>query len=201
MRKVRRMILWAFAGVATLFLLATGAWIYVTSNVPEPPYALVQSDGAIEVRDYAAQSVAEVTTTGPRDDAVRAGFPPLARYIFARERPGEKIAMTAPVTQAASAADGWTIAFIMPEGTNAAALPAPGNDRIALRDVPARRAAAIRFSGVADDTLLADKEASLRTWLTAQNLTPVGAPVFAYYNDPLTPGFLRRNEVILNLEN
>ena len=36
-------------------------------------------------------------------------------------------------------------------------------------------------------------------WLAGKGLTPVGAPTFAYYNDPFTPGFLRRNEILYDL--
>jgi SOUL heme-binding protein len=58
--------------------LAVGAWIYVVSNVEQPKYALVMQDGAIDVRDYPALVVAEVTRRGDRNGAVRAGFGPLA---------------------------------------------------------------------------------------------------------------------------
>ena len=78
-------------------------------------------------------------------------------------------------------------------------LPAPATKDVRLVEVPARRSAAIRFSGVADDALIATKEAELRAWMAARSLVPAAAPVFAYYNDPFTPGFLRRNEVIIDL--
>jgi hypothetical protein len=33
--------------------------------------------------------------------------------------------------------------------------------------------------------------------MSRRSLTPAGPPEYAYYNDPFTPGFLRRNEVML----
>jgi len=33
-------------------------------------------------------------------------------------------------------------------------------------------------------------------WMRARGLVPQGPPEYAYYNDPFTPGFLRRNEVL-----
>ncbi|MEM9737071.1 MAG: heme-binding protein, partial [Pseudomonadota bacterium] len=89
--------------------------------------------------------------------------------------------------------------FIMPASYAMGDLPAPGQGDVALSEIPAQRRAAIRFSGVADDALLAKQEAALRTWLELEGLTPVGAPIYAYYNDPFTPGFLRRNEVLFDL--
>ena len=36
-------------------------------------------------------------------------------------------------------------------------------------------------------------------WIDAQGLTPTGPVEFAYYNDPFTPWFLRRNEVLVEV--
>ena len=85
-----------------LAVLAVGAWVYAVSNVEHWKYGVVAQDGAIEIRDYPALVVAEITRRGDRNSAVRAGFGPLAGYIFAKNRVGESISMTAPVTQALS---------------------------------------------------------------------------------------------------
>ena len=38
------------------------------------------------------------------------------------------------------------------------------------------------------------------SWGAAQGLSAEGPPTYAYYNDPWTPGFLRRNEVMIGVE-
>jgi hypothetical protein len=192
------MLIWAGAGLAAAAALAVGGWVGATQFVATPDYAVVRTDGDVEVRDYPALVVAEIDRPGSRGQAVRAGFGPLAGYIFARERPGEKIAMTAPVVQTA-AAQGWTIGFIMPKEYALSDLPKPAQDAVTLREVPPRRRLAIRFSGVADDALLARQEARLREWAAANAIALREPPEFAYYNDPFTPGFLRRNEVIFDV--
>jgi DNA gyrase inhibitor GyrI len=68
-----------------------------------------------------------------------------------------------------------------------------------LSELPPRRMAVIRFSGRVTDELIAGKESELRAWLAAKGLTPAAMPVYAFYNDPFTPGFLRRNEVLIDL--
>jgi len=181
-------------GLAVICVI--GFRIYAT-NVETPAYEVVQADGAIEIRDYPTLVAAETVQGGSRHDAVRRGFSPLAGYIFAKERPGEKIAMTAPVTQIASDS-GWRVQFYMPGGSTLENLPKPAENSVKLAEIPERRLAAIRFSGVADDALLADKETALRAWLQANGLEG-GTAIFAYYNDPFTPGFLRRNEVLIPL--
>lgn len=173
-------------------------WFIQTRNVEVARYDVVEADGAIEIRDYPALIVAEVERTGSRDQAVRAGFGPLARYIFAREREGDKIAMTAPVTQKADG-ERWTIQFIMPSGYDMARLPRPAGPDVRLRETPPARRAAIRFSGWWSDELFAAKDKALKQWLDGRGLATKGTPTFAYYNDPFTPGFLRRNEILYEL--
>ena len=110
--------------------------------------------------------------------------------------------MTAPVTQARDNAgndDTWVISFIMPAKFTLETLPKPAATDVQLRTVPAARRVAIRFSGVATDVLIAEHEERLRAWLQARDLEPTGVPTYAYYDDPFTPGPLRRNEVLFDL--
>ena len=71
--------------------------------------------------------------------------------------------------------------------------------RLVIAEVPAQRRAAIRFSGWWSDALFRQHDATLQAWLKRNGLTPSGPPLFAYYNDPFTPGFLRRNEILYAL--
>ena len=113
------------AGIGVAALI--GAWAWSIWSVETPEYRVVDGDGAFEVRRYAPMVTARVKRPGDRGTAVRAAFGPLSRYIFARDRAGEKIAMTAPVTQE-PAASGWTVSFIMPAGRTTADLPQPASD-------------------------------------------------------------------------
>jgi effector-binding domain-containing protein len=204
--------------VAVLGIVAMAVFVFVVQNVETPEYVAVESDGAFEIRDYPALVVAETTRAGARREALGAGFGPLARYIFAKERAGEKIAMTAPVIQQRPEApaeriamtapviqsptgeDAWSVRFIMPSGYSLEALPAPATSEVRLREIPAQRRAAVRFSGSTTDAALAEQEAALRAWMAARGLTAAGPAVYAYYNDPFTPGFLRRNEVLIDVK-
>jgi hypothetical protein len=209
------MLLLGIAGIAVMAILALGAWLYFASNVEEPKYRVVVADGAIEVREYPPLVVAEVTRSGDRWAAVNAGFGPLARYIFAEDRAGDSIAMTAPVTQQQTRiamtapvtqskvedaqSDTWVVRFVMPSAYTLESLPKPASADVTLRQLPETQRAVIRFSGVATDRLVAEQEATLRAWLAARQLEVSGPPTIAYYNPPLTPGPLRRNEVMLQL--
>ncbi|MFD2110570.1 SOUL family heme-binding protein [Thiorhodococcus fuscus] len=202
--------------VAALVLLAITAmavFVFVVQNVETPEYRVVERDEPFEVRDYPPLVVAEVTRKGDRQTALSAGFSPLAGYIFAKEREGERvamtapvtqqsaerIAMTAPVTQSSTEPGEWSVRFIMPARYDLASLPAPASGDVRLEQIPARRTAVVRFSGRTTDTLIGEQERALRDWIAARGLRSLGEPVYAYYNDPFTPGFLRRNEVMIEL--
>jgi hypothetical protein len=203
------MATWVTAGFAALAIAAVAGWVLYMRSIDQPSYDLVVKHGNIEVRDYGAMTVAEVTRRGDRDSAVRAGFRPLARYIFAKDRPGEKIAMTAPVTQQVermpdpnegSGDQTWKVHFIMPEGKEPGTLPKPSDEDVRLLRIEAKRHAAIRFSGRADDRLIKANESRLRSWLDEYGYTAVGPAVYAYYDDPFTPGMFRRNEVLFEVQ-
>lgn len=196
--------------------VALAASIYHVNNVEHPRYTVAVADGDIEVREYPRLIVAEVIRAGDRRGAVNAGFSTLAEYIFAKRRSGEgipmtapvtrergPIAMTAPVTQERTGASqmdaSWRVRFIMPAKYTLDSLPKPTEGDVEIKETPSSRRAAIRFSGIATDDVLATKERSLRDWLAGRDLPSDGPATYAYYNAPFTPGPLRRNEIWIEL--
>lgn len=190
---------WIAAGLG-LATIGAAALYAQSRNTEEPNFALVRAKGDFELRDYPALVVAEVTSSGDRQRASGASFRRLAAYIFGQDRPqgGESIAMTAPVLQQQTGAGQWRMRFVMPAKYTLATLP-PAPADIALTEVPARRMAAIRFSGYGGSGDLAAREAELRGWMTGEGLTPVGEAEYAFYDAPMVPGPMRRNEVLIPL--
>jgi hypothetical protein len=184
---------------------------------PEPSYTRVSATGGIEVRDYAPQIIAEVVVRGGRGEAASRGFRPLANFIFGANAPRAKIAMTAPVTQSpvgqkqgekiamtapvlqTREGEPWRVGFIMPEGYTMETLPRPNDPNVRLREEPARRMAVIRFSGFAPEDRLDRQSEALERAVAAQGLRPVGAPIYAFYDPPWTPPWMRRNEIMVEV--
>lgn len=188
---------WIAAG--TGIALVGAAAVYAQyRNTEEPEFTLVRAEGDFELRDYPSLVVAEVTSSGDRQRASGASFRRLAAYIFAQDRPqgGESIAMTAPVIQQETDQGAWQMRFVMPAKYTLETLP-PAPADIALTEVSARRMAAIRFAGNGSAGDLAAHEASLREWLAGQGIAPVGEAEYAFYDAPMVPGPLRRNEVLI----
>ena len=201
----------AGAAVAGAALIGGALYVMQERQTEEPDFRAIRTDGDFQIRDYGAITVAETVVQRPRQAALSAGFGIIADYIFAKSRPGEKIAMTVPVVQDSGdpmASDpplfddelegAWRTRFVMPAGRTASDLPAPP-DEIELVDLPPRKVAVVSFSGRADDRMLAEAEDRLRGWLARNGEKSAAEPEYAFYNSPMIPGPLRRNEVWLVL--
>lgn len=188
---------WIAAGAGLAAVGAAAAYAQYRQT-EQPDFTLVRADEDFELRDYPALVVAEVSNAGTRESASGPSFRRLAAYIFGQDRPegGEKIAMTAPVLQDETRPGQWRMRFVMPSKYTLATLP-PAPSDITLTETPARRMAAIRFSGNGSDRDLALMEARLRDWMMAQRLMPAGEAEYAFYDAPMVPSPLRRNEVLI----
>lgn len=193
-------------------LLGGAAFYYLRERAQdEPDYRALESDGDYQIRDYPALTVAETVVNGARCDALDQGHRILADYLSARSRDGEALPMANPVIQDGGDPMGsdpplfdddlegaWRTRFVMPEGRTAADLPEPP-DGVELIALPARKVAVVSFSGRWTDALLAQQEDRLRGWLAKRGERSSGEPEYAFYNSPMVPGPLRRNEVWLTI--
>lgn len=185
----------------------------VAMGVEEAAYIVEKKDGAFEVRQYAPQVVAETMVAGSMEEAGNKAFRPLFNYIsganqaqgkiamtapVGQQGEGQKIAMTAPVGQEA-VSNQWSVTFTMPTNFTLATLPAPTDMRVRLRAVPARRMASVGYSGTWSRKRYERNLARLREWMKTNALAAAGDPVWARYNPPFTPWFLRRNEILVPL--
>ena len=107
--------------------------------------------------------------------------------------------MTTPVFMSGGESNA-TMAFVLPAKLKNSSAPRPQDPALTLRELPPARFAVRRFSG---GRSAAKEEAawrSLRDWAATQGWKTNASPVFAYFDPPWTPGFLRRNEVMLRIE-
>jgi hypothetical protein len=177
----------------------------------EAPYTVLKTDDIFELREYPPQILAEIIVEGELEDAGNKAFRPLFRYIsgdnksrgkiamttpVSQEQKGEKISMTAPVSQQ-SIEGKWAVSFMMPSSYTMETLPTPDDPKIKLRQVPARRVAAVRYSGFwSKEKYLLNRD-KLDTWIKKNRFAVVGEPVWARYNPPFTLWFMRRNEILI----
>lgn len=196
-----------------LFVTALAASPTLSQAIEEPDFVLLRRLGEVELRQYAPCLVAEVSVPGPADDAGSRAFPILAGYIFGNNQGERKLAMTAPVMQLpvpqklamtapvtqTPAEGGFVVQFVLPKGVTGATAPLPTDERIRLRELPARRLAVIRYTGFWSAANYDEHLARLTTALREAGQPWTGEPVFARYDPPIMPWFLRRNEIWLEL--
>ena len=188
-----------FVAVGLLFLLA--AWFMVPMFLEQPKYKILKKEGQFEIRSYEDILMSSVRVTGSQYQALRKGFRPLVKYISGKERDGEKISMTAPVIQSTSdRKESFTVSFSMPSKYQVDNLPKSKNSEIFFEKLGSYRAAVVRFSGRANEKLLDLKSNELRQWIEANGYSSVSTAKYLFYNDPSTPGFLRRNEVMIIID-
>ncbi len=206
---MRKRIVWAIAGVV---IIGAAAWGPLMSNVEQAKYTVVESQGNIQIRDYAPMIVAETVVSGKRKEAINQGFRIIADYIFGNnapkqdvamtapviQQPVEKIPMTAPVTQE-GAGNSWKVRFVMPASYTMDTLPTPNNDAVKLEIVPGKRFAVIRFSGMAGEESLREHTDRLSAFIKNQKRESLSPPTYAFFNPPWTLPFLRRNEVMVEI--
>ena len=213
-RPLRRLLRPALALCSILLsTLALTTFAMPSHATEEPEYQVVREFAGIEVRQYAAYTVAEVVVTGPAGDAGNQAFPILAGYIFGKNKGERKFAMTAPVTQTAApvklqmaapvtqatAPGGFLVQFVLPKGVTVATAPEPLDARVQLREVLPSQVAVIRYSGFWSESNYSEHLAKLQAALRAADLAWTGEAVYSRYNAPFTPWFMRRNEIWLHL--
>ncbi|MDP9983504.1 hypothetical protein J2W14_002925 [Pseudarthrobacter oxydans] len=184
-------------------------------------YELVQRFPHFELRRYPSHVVAEIQVNATFDQAGNAAFRHLFNYISgsntARQKlamtapviqelgPSQKLAMTAPVLQSGplpgkeGSAD-FVVAFVLPAGVTAETAPVPADPQVKIRTVPGSLAAALRFSGSGSEAAFERRNTGLQAALVLAGLTPAGPPRFARFDPPFKPWFLRRNEVIQDVQ-
>ena len=184
-----------------------------------PLFDVVTTWPDAELRRYGPSIVAETRVEGAREDAGTEGFRRLAGYIFGGNRArasiamtapvaqsptpsgGQQIAMTAPVAQSsAPAGNAWTIAFTMPRAWSMATLPVPDDPRVTLHELPARLVVARAYRGSWSLTRMDEESRTLRSAAAREGLRVVGEAAWARYDPPWTPWFLKRNEVMFDVE-
>ena len=165
----------------------------------EPAYEVLLETKHYDVRRYEPYIVATVDVDDDFKGAGNSAFRVLAGYIFGDNEPQQKMNMTAPV-ESEDRNGPFTYSFVMERKYTMATLPEPTNPDIRLVQRPERVMAVHRYSGTWSEERYAEHEKILLEALAIDRVRTKGAPVFARYNAPFTPWFLRRNEIMIEIE-
>lgn len=167
----------------------------------QQPYTLIEKYDGFELRLYPRHVLVEVVTRGPFMQAGNMAFQPLVSYISGRNLDRKKFAMTAPVLQTPNSTDDeHRVAFVLPAGVSIKDVPAPVDGYVTTRVVEEHRVAAVSFGGGWNESRFKQNGAELLAAVKAAGLSPVGEVYYARFDPPWKPGFLKRNEALVDLQ-
>ena len=165
------------------------------------PYEVLKNIEEIEIRKYP-----EVLLAVVQNNNNDSGFSLLFRYISGENKirikipmttpviTSEKIPMTAPVITGKN-----YMAFALPSSYNYETVPMPTNPMVKIELQKEKTMAVLQFSGRTNETKIQKNIQKLITTLKTYKIQMKGEPVLMRYNSPFTPGFLRRNEVAIEI--
>lgn len=183
-------------------------------GIEKPKYSVLEKEGEFEIRQYQRYLIAETRVDADFKDAGNAAFRRLFNYISGNNQTKESISMTAPVTQTASSekismtapvnqqqsGEKYSVSFVMPSKYSLETLPQPLDPEVVIKEIPAQKIAAIRYSGTWSQKRYESMRVSLEEFMKRKGLVAAAEPIFARYNPPFELWFLRRNEVMIPIE-
>ena len=191
-------------------------WGTNLSALEEPKYSVLKEYENFEIRNYDSYLVAEVDIEGSYNKTGNEAFRILAGYIFGDNQSSTKMNMTAPVESEAiqpsermnmtapvfsnKNVNGYTYRFVMESKYTQETLPVPNNSKIRITEIKDRVMAVISFSGRWSQKIFEKHEQILVNDLKNEGIGVASEAIYARYNAPFTPWFLRRNEIMFEIE-
>lgn len=191
-------------------------WGTNLSALEEPKYSVLKEYENFEIRNYDSYLVAEVDIEGSYNKTGNEAFRILAGYIFGDNQSSTKMNMTAPVESEAiqtsermnmtapvfsnKNVNGYTYRFVMESKYTQETLPVPNNSKIRITEIKDRVMAVISFSGRWSQKNFEKHEQILVNDLKNEGIGVASEAIYARYNAPFTPWFLRRNEIMFEIE-
>ena len=186
--------------IALLFV--TPAW----AEYERPSYNVVLKEDGLEIRDYAPAIVVETQVSASRRDAAGEAFRSLFKYISGNNTARLEIPMTSPVAQTPvgkgpdDVSDRWAIRFFLPKNLSDENIPQPLQKDVNIVTLAAQRFASVSFKGTQNDKKVGKYSTQLREFIAQKGYGVTGEPVYAFYDPPFVPWFLRDNEILLPIQ-
>jgi hypothetical protein len=182
-----------------------------------PKFKILKSSGKCELRSYAKSITASVLVDATEHGSAGSeAFGVLADYIFgnntsrasiamtapvaSQQLSSEKIAMTAPVSSSQTKTGQYSVSFTMPSSYSLSSLPKPNSSKVIIASREPYQAVVIKFSGYTSEAKINKKSAELKAWADSINLAANGPISVLRYDAPYKPGFLRHNEISIQVD-
>jgi effector-binding domain-containing protein len=199
------------------FFFTTGCTFFGIRTSEEASYKVLDKHDQIEIREYDELVVVETYVNTDYYEAGNIAFKKLFAYISGENLSNTKISMTVPVmSKEGNAVDGekipmtspvlgerqakgWRYSFVLPAGYALEDAPLPSNPDVKLAVIPRKKVAVIRYSGSWKEQTMREKSEKLVEWIQTKNFEVLSKSRSAGYDPPWTLPFLRRNEIMIDV--
>ena len=182
-------------------------WANISIAYEETSYRIVAANKNYEIREYDDRLAVQTSQENGQNKAFRELF----KYISGSNSSSTKIEMTIPVTQSIKIdmttpvtqkfQDGKIIMrFFLPRKFQPETAPQPLNEDLSIVVVKGGKYAVMKYSGRSTVKNFEKHSNLLLEALSVNKITTLDDPIKATFNGPLTPFFIRRNEVMIRIK-
>ena len=182
-------------------------WANISIAYEETSYRIVAANQNYEIREYDDRLAVQASQENGQNKAFRELF----KYISGSNTSSTKIEMTIPVTQSIKIdmttpvtqkfQDGKIIMrFFLPRKFQPETAPQPLNEGLSIVVVKGGKYAVMKYSGRSTVKNFEKHSNLLLEALSVNKITTLDDPIKATFNGPLTPFFVRRNEVMIRIK-
>ena len=182
-------------------------WAHISSALEETSYRVITANQIYEIREYDDRLAVQTNQKNGQNMAFRKLF----KYISGSNISSTKIEMTTPVTQSVKigmttpvtqkSQDGeMMMKFFLPRKFQLETAPQPLSEDLSITVVKGGKYAVMKYSGRSTVKNFEKHSKLLLEALSINKIATLGDPIKATFNGPLTPFFVRRNEVMVRLK-
>ena len=182
-------------------------WANISIAYEETSYRILAANQIYEIREYDDRLAVQTSQENGQNRAFRKLF----KYISGSNISSTKIEMTIPVTQSIKIdmttpvtqkfQDGKIIMrFFLPRKFQLETAPQPLSENLSITVVKGGKYAVMKYSGRSTVKNFENHSKLLLEALSINKIATLGDPIKATFNGPLTPFFVRRNEVMVRLK-
>ena len=182
-------------------------WANISIAYEETSYRILAANQIYEIREYDDRLAVQTSQENGQNRAFRKLF----KYISGSNISSTKIEMTIPVTQSIKIdmttpvtqkfQDGKIIMrFFLPRKFQLETAPQPLSEDLSIVVVKGGKYAVMKYSGRSTVKNFEKHSKLLLEALSINKITTLDDPIKATFNGPLTPFFVRRNEVMVRIK-
>ncbi len=185
--------------IITTIIILLSTTLMSEEKYKEPKYTILEKIDNIEIRQYDKCIIAKTSIPLNQNESDNNMFRILASYIFGNNERNEKIPMTAPVTSFKDK-NTYNMMFYMLNAQSIDELPLSSNMNIKFETLSLNKCAVIKFSWFTNNEKINKYQNQLQNFINQNGYIKASPFMLNRYDPPWKLPFLRRNEIIVQIQ-